>query len=412
MAERVQPSRGAREQSTLTPSERVDGEEEVDDIQQRLRDLLGSDDDDMDYTPHLVECELSDDEYKDKKKHKKKAVGKLDLLNVTAGEASTLGDTKTIIDTTVHDEDATLVLDDSKPINEGTQDIEDDLSDDSIVFNKLPPKKVFRPKKMSFNRRKPLGDRGEVYVRDIKYMPTELKKSTDRILPARKMTVNEARKHQALQELLRMVPQDDPEAACNLVVELMQRPQSFWEKGDVPDGSANHWNFEIEEVGLICVQILERLICSKKLLLEMILKVGKISAEWRFKSGNRTAKGFEFIPKTMTRCAQILLEEGDVKGLEELFQDFRNNLRNVAGEKMLVLYRCVSAMLDKKKFDESSDVISLVGASFGTSFTNKSAGPHPDSVISEVKTAIKDKAEVDWLMPLFSWYVMGMNKLV
>ena len=81
--------------------------------------MLGSDDDDMDYTPHLVECELSDDEYKDKKKHKKKAVGKLDLLNVTAGEASTLGDTKTIIDTTVHDEDATLVLDDSKPINEG-----------------------------------------------------------------------------------------------------------------------------------------------------------------------------------------------------------------------------------------------------------------------------------------------------
>ena len=101
-----------------------------------------------------------------------------------------------------------------------------------------------------------------------------------------------------------------------------------------------------------------------------------------------------------------------MKGLEELFQDFRNNLRNVAGEKMLVLYRCVSAMLDKKKFDESSDVISLGGASFGTSFTNKSAGPHPDSVISEVKTAIKDKEEVDWLMPLFSWYVMGMNKLI
>lgn len=407
MAERVQPSRGARVPSSLTPSERVDGEDEVDDIQQRLRDLLGSDeDDDMDYTPHLVECELSDDDYKDKKKQKKKAVGKLDLLNTTAGEASVLGDTKTKNESTVRDEDATLVLDDTKPIDEGRQENEDDLSDDSIVFNKLPPRKKIRPKKKSFNRRKPLGERGEVYVRDIKYMPTELKKSTDRILPARKMTINEARKQQAMQELLRMVPQDDPEAACNFVVELMQRPQSFWERWDIPDGSSNHWNFQVEEVGLICVQILERLICSKKLLLEMILKVGKISADWRFKSGSRDAKGFEFIPKTMTRCAQILLEEGDVKGFEELFQDFRNNLRNVKGEKMLVLYRCVSAMLDKKKFDEGSDVISLGGASLGTSFTNKSAGPHPDSVISEVKTAIKDKAEVDWLMPLFSWYVM------
>ena len=66
--------------------------------------------------------------------------------------------------------------------------------------------------------------------------------------------------------------------------------------------------------------LMTRLICSKKLLLKMILKVRKISAEWRFRSGNMCAKGFEVIPKTMTRCAQILLEEGDVKDLEKLFQ--------------------------------------------------------------------------------------------
>ena len=264
---------------------------------------------------------------------------------------------------------------------------------------------VSHPKKKNFNPGNPYCSIApEVYVRDLKCLPTELKRNLDRLNPTHftypKKSLTEAKKDQVLQELMRMIPQEDPEAACSFVIEVMKRPEYFWSITGI------RWNYEVEEIGLICVQILERLISSKKLLLEMILKLGKVSTKWRFKN-YLNSKMFKFIPKTMTKCAQILLEEGDVKGLEELFEDYRSNLRNVSGEKTLVLYRCVSAMLEKKKFDESSDAISLGGTSFGTSFTNKSAGPHPDTIISEIKTAVKDKRDVDWLMPLFAWYVMG-----
>ena len=64
----------------------------------------------------------------------------------------------------------------------------------------------------------------------------------------------------------------------------------------------------------------------------------------------------------MTNCANILLEEGDVDGVEELFVDYRSNLKNFAGEKDLVLHRCASAMLEKKKLNK--DGVSLSGTSF------------------------------------------------
>merc|ERR1719154_867101 len=184
----------------------------------------------------------------------------------------------------------------------------------------------------------------------------------------------------------------------------MKRPKEFW--------AVPHllWNYSLEEVGLICIQILEQLISSKTLLLEMILKVGKLSNKWRFKSPkmkeNTQSKLLQMIPKTMTKCAQILLAEGDAESLQELFKEFRNNMRNVSGEKTLILYRVVAGMIEKRSVDDSSDAISLGGTSFGTSFTNKSSGPNPDQIISEVKIALKDKRDVDWMMPLFAWYVM------
>eukprot|EP00092_Neocalanus_flemingeri_P006805 GFUD01007349.1.p1 GENE.GFUD01007349.1~~GFUD01007349.1.p1 ORF type:complete len:681 (+),score=167.52 GFUD01007349.1:40-2082(+) len=399
MAERNQPTRTTKlvvpEDDFKNSIDDIDESCEVDDIQQRLKELLGSDDDDdMDYTPHLVECELSDDDDKDDKKSTKRAHSEPhnDLLNYTPTSAD-------------EDEVSTRGDDDTKPMDDTNLDEGADLADYSdIVFNTNERVKVQLPMKKKFTPRNPLGRiSSEVYIRDLKCHPTELKKNLDRLHPVHftysKKNVTEAHKDQVLQELVRMVPEGDPEAACSLVVEIMKRPKSFWSVHFID------WNYEVEEIGLICVQILERLISNRELFMEMVLKLGKISSKWRFKNCLNSKK-FKFIPKTMTRCAQILLAEGDVKGLEELFEDFRTNLRNVSGEKTLVLYRCVSAMVEKKRFDESSDAISLGGTSFGTSFTNKAAGPQPGTIISELKTAIKDKRDVDWLMPLFAWYVM------
>jgi len=382
MAERFQPTRDAKENM----NEEKDSSE---DIQDKLRELLGSDsDDDMDYTPHLVECELSEsDDDKDKKKVKKITV---DVLEDVAARSDNKDKKKTI------------------PL---LKDIEDS-SDESIVLKNTVPvntkAKVPRLKR-KFNKKKPCGGGDtEVFIRDLYTMPTELKKSMDRLYLQKdwkkdgalicKKGMRVAIKDQVLQELHRQVSQEDPETACDLLLEVMTKPKTFWYNARFI------FNYDVEEVGLACIQLLERIIVSKTLFLEVILKVGKISSKWRFKEAVKESNKIAFIPKTMTRCARILLEEGDVKGLEELFDDYRSNLKNVEGEKELVLYRCVSAMLEKKRFDEGSDVLSLGGTSLGTSF--KSVGLPPDTIISEVQVSLRNKREVDWLMPFFSWYVM------
>jgi len=391
MDERIQPSRVARK---VNNEEDIDGD--TDGTQERLRELLGSDsDDDMDYTPNLMEHGLSDSDFEDKK-YKKKGVKPTAL-----SDDIQLGTKGSVREDLKDDEKVT-----------GDKNREDnDTSDESITFSKSDrnyKSKMNENRKFVKIKKRPCGQiGGELYVRDLNRLPTELKKNMDRLYQQKnrkedgaiklKKGVWVAQKDQVLQELHRLASQEDPEIACNLLVEVMTRPNTFWKDENWPPS----WNYDIEEVGLVCVQILERLIISKTLFLEVILKVGKISSQWRFKDGN-LAKKRAFVPKTMTKCAKILLEEGDVDGLEELFSDFRSNLKNVAGEKDLVLYRCVSAMLEKKKLDE--DGISLGGTSLGTSF--KSVALPPDTLISEVRTALKDKREVDWLMPFFSWYVM------
>merc|ERR1719233_1374847 len=333
-----------------------------------------------------MEGRLSDSDFEDKKDREKKVKPKPlsdDILCELRTTGSVMEDLK----------------DDKKVIGDKCR-ADNDSSDESITFKKSErscKSKIIENRKLI--KQRPCGQiGGEVFFRDLNRLPTELKKNTERLYAQKdrkkdgavkqKKGVWVAQKDQVLQELRRVVSQEDPEIACNLVVEVMTRPNSFW-------------NYDVEEVGLACVQILERLIISKALFLEVILKVGKISSQWRFKDSNLSKK-WAFVPKTMTKCAKILLEEGDVDGLEELFSDFRSNLKNVAGEKDLVLYRCVSAMLEKKKLDE--DGISLGGTSLGTSF--KSVALPPDTLISEIRTALKDRREVDWLMPFFSWYVM------
>ena len=372
----------------------VNNEEEMDggtdDIRDRLRELLGDDDDDdMDYTPNIMDYGSSDSDnenIKNKKKKVKPPPLPDDALHQLGAEDS-------------QGEDGKDSKDDKKMrANKSRVDTKSDHDYKGEV-----------DKNKKLTKRRSCGlIGGEVYVRDLNRLPTELKKNTDRLYRLRdrkkdgsivkKKGVWVAMKDQVLQELRRLASHEDPEIACSLVVEVMTRPNSFWKDLNFPAS----WNYDIEEVGLMCIQILERLIISRTLFLETILKVGKISSQWRFKDNVLSTK-FAFVPKTMTKCANILLEEGDVDGLEELFADFRSNLKNVAGEKDLVLYRCVSAMLEKKKLDE--DGISLGGTSLGTSF--KSVALPPDTLISEVKTALKDKREVDWLMPFFSWYVMG-----
>jgi len=283
----------------------------------------------------------------------------------------------------------------------------DDSDDESIVFNpsKIKSKKSIKKKKPSVGQKQNVATYD---LRDLKCMPSELKKVTDWLLPEGygKKKSCEAYRDQIMAELLKL-SKDDPETASGLVVELMNRPEKFWAKRGVMAGG-NRWNYDLEEVGLICVDILPHLISNKHLLMETVLKVGKIASTWRHKQGVAPDKlksaPRKMIPKTMTKCAQILLSEGELEGFLELFEDFRRDLKNVNGEKTLILYRFVANMLEKKI--DSSDSISLGGTSLGTSFTGKSLGPQVDTIIAEMKSAFKDKRDIDWLMPLFTWYVM------
>jgi hypothetical protein len=116
--------------------------------------------------------------------------------------------------------------------------------------------------------------------------------------------------------------------------------------------------------------------------------------------------GYKFIPKTFTRCAELLLAAGDTAGLINLFEDFRSNIRNVHGERRLLVLRAVAGMLEKRINVEDKEVDSFSNISGVTS--RSGMGVDTSSIIHEVKRALKENidGDIEWVLPLFSWYLM------
>ena len=68
-------------------------------------------------------------------------------------------------------------------------------------------------------------------------------------------------------------------------------------------------------------------------------------------------------PRALIRCAELLLEEGDVKGLNSMFEGWSPNLSNEEAETPLLVLRSVATMLERKGRGEG-DSLSMSGLTF------------------------------------------------
>ena len=151
---------------------------------------------------------------------------------------------------------------------------------------------------------------------------------------------------------------ENPHECLSLMVKIMEQPKEFF---NLASKVADRWNYEVEEYGLLTLDLVQRLFTSKTLYLETVLNIGKMAHEWRAscKWSNRfeMVKGvFKNVPKTMSRCAQLLIEGGDLAGLYELFEKFDRNC-NTKNEVELQFMRSVAAMI--KLVTGSQDVETL-----------------------------------------------------
>jgi len=354
---RTQPGRRAK---SVTREEDVDIEDSEDDVQTKLDELLGSDhDEDPDFVPVETE-EVRDD-------------------NNLAQE----------IDMNLH-------LDEHP---EHTRKIEKNVKSNknpTATKSKFP--EDFIPNKESLS------------VDDLKRVPSLWESSVAWLCPPDTLEKNvltgrrRVMRDQMCREVAALVAgAGDPETACSLLLELLQRPAGFFSAQKVwaaVESDTCRQVHMVEELGLLCLAALESLLeTDRPRWLQTVLQLGRTASAWRFDK-----RGWEFglrgPPHTMTRCAQILLEAEDWPGLQELFTDFRANMKNSEGETELLLYRAAAAM-HKAKFDPEQNLMEEE-----ESFDSPGSLKLSQQEITELITrAMASKKDVDWIIPLFIYYL-------
>ena len=114
-------------------------------------------------------------------------------------------------------------------------------------------------------------------------------------------------------------------------------------------------------------------------------------------------------PRALMRCAELLLEEGDVKGLNSMFEGWSPNLSNEEAETPLLVLRSVATMLERKGRGEG-DSLSMSGLSF-TSLASTSracSGGRGDATMTHMTRVMLGPrgVEVAWAVRLVAWYIM------
>ena len=114
-------------------------------------------------------------------------------------------------------------------------------------------------------------------------------------------------------------------------------------------------------------------------------------------------------PRTLIRCAELLLEEGDVKGLNAMFEGWNTNTSNEEAEMPLLVLRSVATMLERKGRDEG-DSLSMSGLSFTSlaSTSRASSGGRGDATMTHMTRVMLGPrgVEVAWTARLVAWYIM------
>ena len=258
------------------------------------------------------------------------------------------------------------------------------------------------------------------YPRELKCIPSEVKKITDNFLldndPDSRFD-SHAPTHMArvrkllTEEMISMLPDEDPESCCEILIEFMRLPREFWMAPDQNPRSIEAGHDKTrghEEVGLVVLQVLERLISNRSLYLQTVLKIGKIVMKWRRshiergrkpKISKRARK-----PKTFLKCCDLLISAGDLSGLKELFQDYepvRGEMETEVG-----VVRCVVEMMNRGSVEAGADDASVGGSSSVAS----GLGQFPTAAIIQcLSSAVRDPASrPEWFLPLLTDFMQGM----
>jgi hypothetical protein len=262
----------------------------------------------------------------------------------------------------------------------------------------------------------------------LRSLPSALKQETDRLAgdkTEQRVTPQLAAVLRELQERVRRLTAEGREGeAAALLQEMCARPDHFWSGGDMQrgyrcrddtwqEGKLSHF-FAWEEVGLAALELAEGLE-DRGVRLGLVRQLAVQGEKYRQKlhlsrvgQVQKPNKYFRKIPKTSIRCAEILLAEGDVKGLAEMFEGFVANSSNAADEAPLQVLRSVSAMLDRKvQEDEDGRSVSHLSTS-GTSFTSGLSGRGNNLTVDHMRRALlaPGGAELEWTARLFAWYLL------
>ena len=354
MEERKQPGRIAKRKSEDTSSVGdYDYGDDMDDLQGRLDRLLGRDSDsDANYNPD------SGDE---------------DTVSSDGGKKDPIEDGVRNIDLS--------------PVGD---DANDEISEDSDIENMRQKRKIATAKRrvipktkskklnvvksgdgMAIKKggRSPGGTEDMLYFHEMRKVPSLVKECLDLLHPkvpecvqakiSRSRLLLNAGEFRA--QAQHRLP-ENPHGCLSLIVNIMKQPKIFFDVADLGT-AAGFWNYEVEEYGPLTLDLVQRLFTSKTLYLETVLNIGKMAHEWRSISKKNNGSRFEMlkgvfksVPKTMTRCAQLLIEGGDLPGLYELFEKFDRN-KNTKNEMELQFMRSVAAMI--KLVTGSQDVETL-----------------------------------------------------
>ena len=247
-----------------------------------------------------------------------------------------------------------------------------------------------------------------------------------------------------LEKVKRWISEGRKAEAAALMQEMFKRPDEFW-RADLLKWSQvakrilrtdNTYKtaflqpiYAFEELGLMMLSMAEQVedredrlsmiqqVIIKKVSLSSLtafclFQVATEAKKWVSRINKAEAarnKYLKKIPRTLIRCGELLLEEGDVKGLNSLFDGWSPNSRNEDCEFPLLVLRSVATMLERKGRDEG-DSLSMSGLSFTSlaSTSRASSGGRGDAVMTHMTRAMLGPrgAEVAWTARLVAWYVL------
>ena len=314
-----------------------DEDSEVDEIQEKLDRILGSDSNsDISYTPGKDDPDTDEDEAMKDSDSDKIPTNNQGSEKNNESEDYSSGDSD--IERIRANFESNLAKKLQKPVKSDKEDVE------------KKDKYVNRP--AEDRKSKETQWKNLVYFKDIRSVPSLYKETVEVFHPKlgdkevsqrHKNLYNHVGMSEHVNHVKRYIQRSVPKNLedCSIyLVNILKQPKEFF-------FGRNTYNFEMEEFGLVVVDFVQRLITNKTLFLETILKIGKIASNFRpfWKQVTVRNSILRKTPKTMIKCAQLLIEGGDFDALMELFEDFKSDRFNAEDEIELEMMRAFAGMV-------------------------------------------------------------------